>query len=578
MSDFNWNDHPIVNAPSQNGAAFNWNDHPVVQAADPSWLDKSVPGGTPRGYIKSALEALPTVGMIGGGIAGAAGGGIPTLGVGAAGGGLAGAGLGAAAGESLKNIGEKYILGEDKTRGDVYGGPAKAFVQGVGAEMGGQVLGAGIKAAADTPAVQTAMGKIGSGLAKVGETFSGVPAKEIETYAKNADQIKAMAKSSDNSVSDAADQLREKWSADIAQTKASLNNQIAQGLKGSTGTVSVDPVIANLEKAKAGINETLNPEDVAQIDGIIGKIKKLAGDDNALSLSEANDVKKFLQDQATSAYKPGAIFSLGTNAANAAKSGAAAARTLVNEAAPSVAEANSKLADLHDIEDSMHINMLKDGKPEASILAAGSGGNPRNAGSLRDLGDAVGSNMLGDAQNLSAMRTFGSPKLIAQDATGKAAGRMGLASGAGYLIGNVPGAVLAAGATSPAAVKVAIDGGRVAGSALANPAAQTLIANGLNSAAASKIGQMLPAANQVPSLDSPLATKGPDKWANDGMQKLLDHVQDPATKLELQNLKDRIGDDKKGRDLLIQASDLTPGSKALDKILSQLQSKYGKDD
>lgn len=64
-------------------------------------------------------------------------------------------------------------------------------------------------------------------------------------------------------------------------------------------------------------------------------------------------------------------------------------------------------------------------------------------------------------------------------------------------------------------------------------------------------------------------TKGPDKWANDGLKKLQEHdssaFQDPAV---IEQLKKS----KKGRDLLIKASDLDPGTKAMDKILKQIKS------
>lgn len=67
--------------------------------------------------------------------------------------------------------------------------------------------------------------------------------------------------------------------------------------------------------------------------------------------------------------------------------------------------------------------------------------------------------------------------------------------------------------------------------------------------------------------DSP--KKGPDKWADDGLKKLLEHDKDGALKdTALEQLKKT----KAGRDLLIRASDLSPGSKAMDKVMSQIKS------
>jgi hypothetical protein len=60
--------------------------------------------------------------------------------------------------------------------------------------------------------------------------------------------------------------------------------------------------------------------------------------------------------------------------------------------------------------------------------------------------------------------------------------------------------------------------------------------------------------------------KGPEKWANDGAQKIVEHDQtiDPETIDQLKN-------SKKGRDLLIKASDLKPGSPQMQKIVNQIQ-------
>lgn len=72
--------------------------------------------------------------------------------------------------------------------------------------------------------------------------------------------------------------------------------------------------------------------------------------------------------------------------------------------------------------------------------------------------------------------------------------------------------------------------------------------------------------------------KGQDKWANDGFQKLLDHTDDSDTKNSLQKNKGAMLSDPKLKDLLSAASDLKPGSKAMEKILSQIKSKIASGD
>jgi len=39
---------------------------------------------------------------------------------------------------------------------------------------------------------------------------------------------------------------------------------------------------------------------------------------------------------------------------------------------------------------------------------------------------------------------------------------------------------------------------------------------------------------------------------------------------------EKIFSDKKGKDLLIQASDLTPGSKAMEKVIQKIKDTYAK--
>jgi hypothetical protein len=64
-------------------------------------------------------------------------------------------------------------------------------------------------------------------------------------------------------------------------------------------------------------------------------------------------------------------------------------------------------------------------------------------------------------------------------------------------------------------------------------------------------------------------TKGPDKWAADGLQKVQAHdssaFSDPS-------VIEQILGSKKGKDLLIRASDLKPNTKAMDKLVDQIKS------
>ena len=199
-----------------------------------------------------------------------------------------------------------------------------------------------------------------------------------------------------------------------------------------------------------------------------------------MSVQDASDVKSFLQDKASSSYRnSGDIFALGKDSAEAAKSAAADARQLINKAAPEVAEANSTLAKLHEIEDKMNLNLIAVGKPEAALLAAGTGGNVRNVKYLQQLGELTGTNMLGEAEKLAAMRTFGKPPLLPMDTTGKTLTRMAVGGGAGSLLGGPVGAAVGAGLSSPATLKAAIDAGLLGKEALKSEAGRRIILRGL---------------------------------------------------------------------------------------------------
>lgn len=94
-----------------------------------------------RGLVQGTLDALPTIGGVGGGIL--AGGGALLSGVGAPAAGLAGvggAGLGAMGGQNLKSIGERYLLGKKENVNDMYENLAMAGQHGAEQQMAGGLM------------------------------------------------------------------------------------------------------------------------------------------------------------------------------------------------------------------------------------------------------------------------------------------------------------------------------------------------------------------------------------------------------------------------------------------------------
>lgn len=73
--------------------------------------------------------------------------------------------------------------------------------------------------------------------------------------------------------------------------------------------------------------------------------------------------------------------------------------------------------------------------------------------------------------------------------------------------------------------------------------------------------------------DTPV--KGPVRWANDGLQKLQDHVKTDDDRAVIEKAKRQLLSTPEGEKLLFAASDLKPGSRAMEDILSRVKKKFG---
>lgn len=428
----------------------------IKQEPEPSFL-----GITPSGVGRATLEALPIAGSIAGGIAGSGLGPVGTVG---------GAGLGAAAGKSLEQFGKDIFFNERKPLEENIKELGKEGAYGALAEVGGQaagkVLGKGIEYGAETgiPKIKSLLGKgadyvTDTLLPKLGHSLTGVSEQEIKTYAKRADQVKNLAKLSDASTIEAADQIRTQFNKDIGSKIGSINQEIGDILSTSNKHIESTPIYDALEKYKSKLNPNLHIEDIKSIEDLQNRILNATKGDK-IPIGIGNDIKQFLQEKAQSAYRNGDMFQIGKEAANAAKGGAAEARKLIDIAEPKVTELNSTLSKFHGIEESMNPNLLKVGAPEAGLLAAGTAGNPRNARALQQLGELTGTPMLEQAENLAAMRTFTNPPILPVDTTGKSATRVALGAGLGGLFGGPAGAAIGSAISSPFALKGVIEAGR----------------------------------------------------------------------------------------------------------------------
>ena len=406
------------------------------------WYDVS-----PETLGKSALEALPIAGSIAGGIVGAGAG----LGVGSIPGAVGGSALGAAAGKSLEQAGKALFFNEyPASREEQIKEIGKEAALGGLSEVGGQAFGKVLEKGIELG---------GKALPKIGHALTGVSEQEIKTYASRADKIKELAKQTDASTMEAADQIRNQFNRDIQSTISNINNELSNVLNKSEKTIDSTKIYDSLESYKSKLNKDLYPREIGEISDIQNMILN-ASKGEKIPVGLGNEIKKFLQEKASSAYRSGDIFQIGKESANAAKKAAAISRQLIDEVEPSVTKYNSKLQEIHNIEDSMNSNILKPGAPEAALMSAGTGGNVRNVEALTKLGEITGTPMLESAENLAAMRTFTNPPLLPVDTTGKSVLRTGLAAGIGSLSSVPGGAILGSALTSPMVLKGAIETGR----------------------------------------------------------------------------------------------------------------------
>lgn len=432
-----WNDAP----PTKEELATlkptkSWMDQPPTPvklgqapAADDSQMFQHFFGTTPKKMIGAGLEALPTVGTVGGGLIGMGGGPV---------GAMAGAGLGGAAGESLRQLGKEYLLGEEKLA-------PKAAVSQIGEEAGKGILqeaigipvGLGIKAA--TPLVEKMA-------LKTGEALSGIPKKAIQVFKRDPKAVQDFFAANEGNLPVMADQVKKFANDAIYTKKAELNKILDASLEGSSAQVDIQPIKRALIDAQTHLDPKVptDAKQIKQIEELITEITNASDNGTTIPIQTANRFNRSWQEKATQSYaKPGEIYSLGSDSARAAKKGAAEIRTQINAELPALAKANETHSQLHRIEDRMHQNLIGEGKPEATLLAAGSGANQRNENILKELSEITGKDIIGEAEKLSAARYFGNPSYLAEGPqTGAMIARKGLGGKIGAGVGALTGGLL----------------------------------------------------------------------------------------------------------------------------------------
>lgn len=310
-----------------------------------------------------------------------------------------------------------------------------------------------------------ALSAAGSGIQKAApkivETLSGIPSQKTRNYIEDIKGINKKIAENSADIGSASDATKRTINQQITTGKSKLNSAISEELKTlpTEKTISNAPIIQKLESEKAKIRPETNPSAIKEIDKHIDTIKSLADDAGNMNAKDLFDAKQYLQKVGKNAYgEGGQIFLAAPESARAAKGAAAVSRKALNEIAPKIKEANNQLALLHDFEDGLVKNLIKEGGSERDLVIAGSNPSSRQRKSLELLDKILGTDSVKQAKDLSAFSAYASPGLLPMSGHGTTStSRSLIGAGAGLLAGgghlNPAFMIPAAAATSPLAAK-----------------------------------------------------------------------------------------------------------------------------
>ncbi len=306
MSDFDWNDHPIVDnagpaaAPAKaaaSGGDFSWDDHPVVKASadDADQPDKDRPwySVTPKGLAAAFKEYIPSLpdtdpnrpfyDVSAKGSKQAAINAIPTA-VSLAGSpaGPLGMAAGAAAGESLRSTIQSATTGESPTRKEFYGNVGQAGKMGLAAGMGAEIVPAAVSKAADLTSKVAPWAA-----AKIGKIFAGVPEETTTRYLEDPEAINTAPERkqiADNLLEfkNKAEERVAQAHDDLAQAKSTLSenkNDVRAGLQDQKFDLQgkLNEAQSAFDEKKQAFREALKSNSLTsmsnEVQGAVGDLK-----------------------------------------------------------------------------------------------------------------------------------------------------------------------------------------------------------------------------------------------------------------------------------------------------------------
>lgn len=473
--------------------------------------------------VKSTIDSLPMIGGVAGGILG-----TPMDAVAGPMGNVVGAGIGGYAGTVAKNFINKYYDPQsapqnmtDVMTQPLVGGATQGLAQGAG-EAVAPYLAKGIQAVGSPIA-----GALKDFAAKKAVSATGATATQAAKFSPDAGQ--ALLDRGLVGLGDSQSKIAQNVSGQLESAGNKVGSVISD-LDKRGATVDQGDIIDALRKRAQELGKDPSQYDVAdKLNATANRLQTMieaGGGNSEVPIGMAEDTKKGFQESAN--------YNSSAQDLSHAKEAANIYRQAVEDAAT---QFDPKAADTF-------IDAKKDYKLLAPIEEAA---NKR----AMTLNQSPHGGLMDTATVIAGEGVGGIPGgIIAPIARRAVATRIAstLAASANKA-GNIMGA-------APAVVEGAVPAIAQAGSKLVGSTA----APGLSGLEA------LPAAAQN-SGDVNRSPTGEDLWAHQGIQKL--GIQDNA-------LRSKLLQDPKARQLLINASDLSPNSKAMKQIRDQIQKGWGK--
>lgn len=247
-------------------------DSAIENADEKPWYDVSI-----EGMGRSAIDAIPVVTGIGGGIAGAGAGTLATPGIGTAVGGVGGAGLGYAFGKEMADDLKTKFFGDKPKEGapiEALKRMGKNVADGAAMEMGGQAIGAvakgGLTKAQKAARYMAEKGKsVGKSIYKSGLKNMDIVA---ERYGKEPVSDLLMSKG----ITGSSKQIQKEMDA-LGNTLLAERNEILKGATRKGAEVDVKAAVKSAQNYIAELRKINNPESHRVADMLQGRVDDYLG-------------------------------------------------------------------------------------------------------------------------------------------------------------------------------------------------------------------------------------------------------------------------------------------------------------